>query len=1552
VGGDHGFGLGIIRMLGWMLLRRESVAQGVRAIRASVMSMLVITVGFVAGSWHETAIAQAVPATMGQYGAPYFANPGEDDAIPGAFLTIKEAADAILQQDVNNGDQCPGYTLETEGNLTTVTGAGGWCESTEIGQIQGTWIPFSDSANDGADCDCDGTSPNVGDPINAATGNGFEVQEDGHWGAWLRFARYYNTSTSAFVRYFNSIDRSGQVGVNWTTNYVRRIFYQQQAGPNVPAGVLYDTEDGKEYQFAYINGTLQPASIDYTQRPPVITARPDVHVQMQLSQKVDGTVTAFDVFRPDTLNHEHFDGNGVLQTITDDTGHVTTLAYSTSTTPNTIASEPGLLITVTDPVGRHLQLTYDSSNMLATVTGPDGQAIRYAHSRPLYITKITYPNGLIRTFDFTAVNGIDTLSAIEDDGKPVTSWTYDTTGAVTSASQAAGANAVSVAYTSTTSTVTFPEGVARTMGYTVVNKRAKLASVDGFCLSCGSSAAISYDGSFNPTVHTDFRGYQTVSEYNTAGLETTRTEAFGTSVARKHVTMWDTNLRKPLTRTLADASGKLVAKQGWAYNSRGQTTAACVFDAEVNASYTCVPSGAAPASVRRTVYIYCDAVSSTCPKIGLLLTVDGSRTDVTDVTTYAYADSFGDVASVTDAVGHVTSYPTYDAVGRPTRVVSSNGVVTDYGYDVNGNVKSLIIRANSDGTPSAADATWSTVYDHFDHVSSLTDPDGVVLTYLYDDAHRLVGTVDGQANRLAQFLNAAGQVTGVQIIDGNQHIVSSRTSGYTATGLLSAKKDAMGRAVFTAPNDGFDANGNLVKSTDGVGTQSQRTYDPLNRVSSVIQDTAGTGPTANTTISYLYDALDNVTQVTDPNGLLTTQAFDGYGQRKSLTSPDTGLSTFTYDLAGDEATRKDARGITRTTHYDAINRKVSETFSQTGADTNYSYDEANTVTGCSASFPVGHLTRMVDAGVTTSFCYDRHGNVSQKRQTIASQLDITSYTYTPGNRLLSEVRADGSTVNYGHDALGNTTTVSVVAPSGAVTSVITAATYLPFGPLSNYTLASGATVTRSYDANYQINDVVAPGFSEHLARNVMGDVVAQGDSPGANPATESYSYDPLRRLTSTLSATGTALETYTYNATGDRLSKSGGLVDNGTVAYTAGTHQVSAVGNLARVNDGAGNTTAAGQAGGTFGFGYDARGQLTIAQFNGGTVGSYTYNALAQRVARTSPGASPASSRFTYDEAGHVLAETGNTTPRSYVWFGDLPVAVLDTSGAATAIRYVHADAVGTPRAVTDSIGNVVWAWVLAGNSFGEKPPTGSYLFNLRFPGQYADAETGLNYNVHRYYDPSVGRYLTSDPLELAGGPSTFAYAASRPLSMVDPSGLFGGPPEEDAIEENIPEVNREIERLNRQTAEEAREAANRADHTQYVPPIPASEFAPLGECAARDFDAAQEMSSPGSSQRNTPNFVVAPDGTVLPIPEGAEGPVPLPNGRGYRYEGGSGGYEFDPKTAGLRIMDPTTTGKYPYPYGYATYENKTTQGVDPFTGKTISDDNPLRHIPFGPPNK
>jgi RHS repeat-associated protein len=121
--------------------------------------------------------------------------------------------------------------------------------------------------------------------------------------------------------------------------------------------------------------------------------------------------------------------------------------------------------------------------------------------------------------------------------------------------------------------------------------------------------------------------------------------------------------------------------------------------------------------------------------------------------------------------------------------------------------------------------------------------------------------------------------------------------------------------------------------------------------------------------------------------------------------------------------------------------------------------------------------------------------------------------------------------------------------------------------------------------------------------------------------------------------------------------------------------------------------------------------------------------------------------------------------------------ATIAANGSGELIYYINADQLNTPRLITDSDGNTVWKW--DGEAFGNTPPqaeitgTGKFTFNLRFPGQYYDAETGLHYNTYRDYDPSTGRYVESDPLGFGGGQtSTFGYVGGNPLSHIDPFGL------------------------------------------------------------------------------------------------------------------------------------------------------------------------------------
>jgi RHS repeat-associated protein len=109
-------------------------------------------------------------------------------------------------------------------------------------------------------------------------------------------------------------------------------------------------------------------------------------------------------------------------------------------------------------------------------------------------------------------------------------------------------------------------------------------------------------------------------------------------------------------------------------------------------------------------------------------------------------------------------------------------------------------------------------------------------------------------------------------------------------------------------------------------------------------------------------------------------------------------------------------------------------------------------------------------------------------------------------------------------------------------------------------------------------------------------------------------------------------------------------------------------------------------------------------------------------------------------------------------------------------IVYLHTDHLDSPRKATDSAGRVVWSW--ESDAFGSAAalddPDGDgtrTTINLRFPGQLLDAESGLHYNWHRYYDPNGGRYTQSDPIGLAGGTNTFAYGFASPLTHADPTG-------------------------------------------------------------------------------------------------------------------------------------------------------------------------------------
>jgi RHS repeat-associated protein len=185
-----------------------------------------------------------------------------------------------------------------------------------------------------------------------------------------------------------------------------------------------------------------------------------------------------------------------------------------------------------------------------------------------------------------------------------------------------------------------------------------------------------------------------------------------------------------------------------------------------------------------------------------------------------------------------------------------------------------------------------------------------------------------------------------------------------------------------------------------------------------------------------------------------------------------------------------------------------------------------------------------------------------------------------------------------------------------------------------------------------------------------------------------------------------------------------------------------------------------------------------------GITTTYTYDNDGRRVRKFDNTGAASTVVFFHDLDGHLLGEFDQTGKaiREFVWLGDTLIAVFTPDPVSAAnpplVYYVHSDHLNTPRVIVDKNNAIRWRWFAEpfGTTAAESNPSnlGNFTFNLRFPGQYFDQESGLHYNWHRYYDPtSGGRYTTSDPIGLAGGINTYLYSQAAPTMYTDPTGLF-----------------------------------------------------------------------------------------------------------------------------------------------------------------------------------
>ncbi|MBX9925821.1 MAG: hypothetical protein K2Y05_05645, partial [Hyphomicrobiaceae bacterium] len=745
-------------------------------------------------------------------------------------------------------------------------------------------------------------------------------------------------------------------------------------------------------------------------------------------------------------------------------------------------------------------------------------------------------------------------------------------------------------------------------------------------------------------------------------------------------------------------------------------------------------------------------------------------------------------------VGHVTTVNTVNGRGQPTQITDPNGIVSNLTYDFQGRLLTVTVN------PGATQAVTTLTYDGVGDITRITRPDGSFLSYTYNDARRLTTVTNNTGETINYTYDLLGGVTSRVIKSTAGAITFSQTQTFDELGRLLKH---IGGDFNQTTTFAYEKNNNLKSITDPRSGLYSYGYDSLNRLITTTDQ-------ENSVVTLTRDGQDNTTAYKDPRNLTTTYVRNGFGEIIQEISPDRGSTVTFRDARGLATTVYDGRGIGVIITYDNAGRILTKTYpAATAENATYTYDD---LTG--GNVGKGRLTRLTDQTGSIDFLYDVRGNVTQETRTISGQAHVVAYAYDLADRIAQITYPSGRIVTYTRDTTGRITAVATKqTATAAPVTVASAITYQPMSNLPTYlAYGNGLGETALHTRDYEIYAItVVDGanvvFNIGYARLDKLNITNASSSP--NPAHSfSAGYTGANRLGYISGVYGS--KSYTFDGVGNRTNEMttvGSTTTSDNYFLLPNTNRVGYVnraGTTIRTltYDNAGNLLTDAATGGSKAYTYNKRNRLSVATV-GALTYTYTYNALEQLASRVA--SSPAATtHFIHDRWGNVIAETagggatGTTgTVREYIYLYeteiaptmssrtvvDRPLAVIDAVNTSPVTYWVSVDHLHRPVKLTNAAKASVWdaVWLPWG---GVQSITGTVTLNTRFPGQWFQTETGLHYNWHRHYDPTLGSYTQPDPLGFVDGPSVYGYAGGNPQALVDPdgrsaagaTGVLGGP--------------------------------------------------------------------------------------------------------------------------------------------------------------------------------